>query len=154
MASNNCKLYHQTRRSQDRTEKAREQLLFGGARISGPAAQEYLARSKAADDEWRRKQLERSGSEMHNYGDSWFENLSALATEYSRQKAAQQAAEATSVMHNYGDSWFENLNVQREEYEQRKSEELERQHNYGAKWFDNYEHMWEDWKYVKTGESA
>ncbi|KIX02917.1 uncharacterized protein Z518_08860 [Rhinocladiella mackenziei CBS 650.93] len=178
MASNDCKTYHQSRRpSYDRAEKAREQLLFRGARISGPAVQQHLERSKAIDDEWRRQRLRSSGSDtlttsttsisdislesMHNYGDSWFENLNALSMEYNRQKAAKSAAktrsgpvtEAVPAMHGYGDSWFENLNAQREEYEHRKSEELERSahqmHNYGTDWFEQFEPMWEDWQHTK-----
>ncbi|KIW20147.1 hypothetical protein PV08_00722 [Exophiala spinifera] len=65
-----------------------------------------------------------SEATMHNYGDSWFENLNKLAAEYIERRESRQEkkpAQSTTQMHSYGDSWFENLNSQREELERRKS---------------------------------
>ncbi|RVX74024.1 hypothetical protein B0A52_01855 [Exophiala mesophila] len=166
MASSDCKNFHQSRRpSYDRTLRAREQLLFGNAKATGPAAQVHLQRSMAADDEWRRSTVgsstsspsspstpEQSPTLMHNYGDSWFENLNTLANEYHRQKSEKPQS------HSYGDDWFENLNHQREELEHKKADESQRQaeqsHFYGQTWFKNYEQQWTEWNQLHTDPST
>lgn len=146
--------------------------MFGNARVSAPAAQHHLERAKANDEAWRRNahptpatetSTTSDSSSMHGYGDSWFENLTALAAEYHRQKAevpktASTDATTPAVSHGYGDAWFENLNHQREDYEHRKSEEEQRrpheQHYYGQTWFHNYEQQWAEWKNIHTGKSS
>lgn len=175
MASSECKNFHQARRpSYDRTLRAREQLLFGNAKVTGPAAQLHLQRSVAADEEWRRNtvgssasspscpsspeqspssmHIEQSPNSMHNYGDSWFENLYALTNEYHRQKSEKPKS------HGYGDAWFENLNHQREDLEHQKADESQSQvvasHGYGQTWFKNYEQQWTEWSQLRTGKSS
>jgi len=92
---------------------------------------------------------------MHGYGDSWFESMNDLVTQYHQQKAEQAARPA---QHNYGDSWFENLNHQREDFEHRKSEELEREshrpHNYGDSWFETLNHQREDFEHQKEEQQG
>jgi hypothetical protein len=102
-------------------------------------------------------------SNMHGYGESWFENLMSQAQNYKKPQ---------EQLHNYGDSWFENLHDQYEEYERRKyssqqqnqqqnqqqqqqqrHEQIQKQ-NYGDTWFEGYEQQWEDWQHVHAGKSS
>ncbi|EXJ87075.1 hypothetical protein A1O3_04033 [Capronia epimyces CBS 606.96] len=92
---------------------------------------------------------------MHNYGDSWFENLGSLALEFHQQKQAKSRPESPETAPQaQTQAQAEAAEANSEPLPSPTAEVTPALHGYGNAWFDKFDSMWEDWQHSKTAKAA